>query len=345
MTYFMQILAIKFFHIPASALSEQGTARVIYVMAVNATLIAGTMLLIRMARHIKLRSEGNELDYGALIVFTMLPIASLAILLSMMHAVIYIPYEVIPTLKLEMSAFAILVANGMVLLLFDRMTKQNAEMVNLTIEKLKIETQLYHYEDLEKAYKSIQTWQHDRDKHLKTMRSLLEMGEEEKLHEYISSLTTISNPRQVSYATGNLVMDAILNSIGNMLYEEQTRFIVKMRLSDDLPISDRDLTIIMWNLLENARDACIRIANPKERFVRVAGLHSAMSWELQVINSMHPTEKKKGIWGLTSKRDLEKHGMGLHIVSQAVEKYEGFISFKENNNLHETNIVIPMPRN
>lgn len=348
-TYLVQVLAMGMFSVPVGALSVDGTSRTIFVLAANALLIAATMLLSRLTRRIMRRSETKidgerEHARSALLVFITLPLASIIILLSMLSAVVHIPHDVIPTLRLELSALAILIANAVVLLLFDQISRQAETMQRLNIENQKKEAQLNHYDDITKVYRSAQAWLHDKHKHLQTLDSLLRMDEQDKLAEYIHTMVQSPEVHIITFSTGNLVMDAILGSFGSMLQADQTQFSVNMRLPETLPVSDQDLTIIMWNLLENARDACLRIDKPSRRFVRVAGLCNAQTLEIQVVNSMRQVMMKLGVWGLTSKKDAAQHGMGLHIVSETVGAYQGYVSFTASHQLHTANIIVPVPR-
>ncbi|MDL2317702.1 GHKL domain-containing protein [Eubacteriales bacterium OttesenSCG-928-A19] len=341
LTSLVKVAAVGWFGIPASALTKEGTSRIIYVIAVNAFLVAITMLLSRIARHLTRGFDVNRIDFGVLLAIIALPVASLAVLLGLLHAVTYIPHEIVPDLRFEIPAIAILVVNIFVLWLFDYIKRQDEHMRSLAAENLKIEAQISHYSDIAIAHRGMQAWQHDKNKHLRMLLSLAESNQTSRLHAYLVSLIESPDFQAISFCTGNLMMDAILSNIGNILKSEGTRFIVNMRLPEKLPVTDRDLTIIMWNLLENARDACLRIKEPEERFIRVAGLCNAHAWELQIVNSMRPAAKEWGVLGLTSKADKSKHGMGLHIVRQAVEQYSGGFSVKEEEQLYTANVLIP----
>lgn len=85
-----------------------------------------------------------------------------------------------------------------------RMNRKISEYQNSLMEK--------HYEEVENMYRQTWGWRHDYRNHIQTMKAYLQMGQYEKLSQYLSELEVDLNTVDTVIKTGNVVIDAILNS-------------------------------------------------------------------------------------------------------------------------------------
>ena len=84
------------------------------------------------------------------------------------------------------------------------------------------------------------------------MKAHLELGEYEELGQYISHLDEEINQIEKVIHTGNVMLDAILNSKISLAREKGIEVNVKVILPHSLVINEYDLCAILGNLLDNA---------------------------------------------------------------------------------------------
>ena len=144
-----------------------------------------------------------------------------------------------------------------------RMNRKISEYQNSLMEK--------HYEEVENMYRQTRGWRHDYRNHIQTMKAYLQMGQYEKLSQYLSELEVDLNTVDTVIKTGNVVIDAILNSKISLAKHQDIQVKAKAIVPADLgnSISEVDLSIILGNLMDNAIEACQQIPDKKDRFIRV----------------------------------------------------------------------------
>src|SRR5699024_3367711 len=91
-----------------------------------------------------------------------------------------------------------------------------------------------------------------------------------------------------------------------------------------MSIDDISLCTIFANTLDNAIEACVKVAEPSARKISVKARYTENGYfSYEIVNSKaNPIRKKKGVL-LTDKEDSRSHGLGLSSVRAAVEKYHG----------------------
>ena len=116
-------------------------------------------------------------------------------------------------------------------------------------------------------------------------------------------------------------VDSVLNYMLQKAKKMQLNTIVKVAIPEDMKHSF-DLNIIIGNLFQNAIDAAVET---EEKFLSVELSLKSGILVLEIENSFLPEKIRKDKYGnfLTTKKDLESHGIGLKSVKQMVEKYHG----------------------
>ena len=197
-----------------------------------------------------------------------------------------------------------------------RMNRKISEYQNSLMEK--------HYEEVENMYRQTRGWRHDYRNHIQTMKAYLQMGQYEKLSQYLSELEVDLNTVDTVIKTGNVVIDAILNSKISLAKHQDIQVKAKAIVPADLgnSISEVDLSIILGNLMDNAIEACQQIPDKKDRFIRVYIDILKGQLYLYIMNSSCQKLIRTGKIYRTTKNE-KYHGFGLLRVDKMVEKYLG----------------------
>ena len=192
-----------------------------------------------------------------------------------------------------------------------------------------------HVEEVRSIYTTMRGWRHDYKNHIQTLLALV--GDDEKTREYLWSLNKDLTEVDAVLKTGNIALDAILNSKLTLIKSKDIPVEAKASVSDDLKISDVDLCAIIGNLLDNAIEAVQTL--PKERqFIRIyIGMLKSQLY-ISVINSSLGSPKRRGEKYISTKG--EGRGLGLIRIDGIVKNAGGTVNRKTEQGVFATEILI-----
>ncbi len=181
-----------------------------------------------------------------------------------------------------------------------------------------------NYHLLTQLYQKNEHLYHDMNHHLQMIYHLAKNQNITEITEYIHSISTPINELSDMIWSGVDMVDAILN---HTVLEARSHGIL-MNVNAEFPpastITSDDLCVILFNLLDNAMEACLRYRQRTQNQpvidVTIRRIHQFLIIKIQ--NPCIPPEKRFGLFP-TSKSDARHHGIGLRNVREKVEKYNG----------------------
>lgn len=195
-----------------------------------------------------------------------------------------------------------------------------------------------HYEEVEAMYHQVRGWRHDYKHHIQTMKAHLVMKQYGELEQYLDELDADLTTVDTVVKTGNVRIDAILNSKLGVAKSKNIEINAKAIVPKELPLSEVDLCIIIGNLLDNAIEACQKEDESERRFIRVYIDILKEQLYIYVSNSMSDSIKKQGNMYLTTKKG--DHGFGLMRVDKVVERYGGYLNRQHEEGVFVTEIML-----
>ena len=197
-----------------------------------------------------------------------------------------------------------------------------------------------HYREVENMYRQMRGWRHDYHNHIQTMKAYLSMGQADRLEEYLASLDQDLTSVDTVVKTGNVMVDAILNSKLSMAQAKGISVNAKATVSPELPVAQTDLCVILGNLLDNAMEACMKQAAQQERFIRVYIGRFKGQFYISVSNSVGGALKKQN--GAYQTTKAGSHGFGLRRVDALIEKYGGYRNRQDEGDVLATEVMLPI---
>ena len=173
-----------------------------------------------------------------------------------------------------------------------------------------------HCDEVDNIYRKMRGWRHDYHNHIQTLLALTE--DPEALRKYLWELNDDLTTVDTVLKTGNVMVDAILNSKLSLIKSRDISVNAKATVPAQLAISEIDLCAILGNLLDNAIRAAAQ-ALPPEVYVRIR--KTPEEYLLSVRNRVQDDldlEDNK-LPGTTKKES--GHGMGLANVQKVLRKY------------------------
>lgn len=213
------------------------------------------------------------------------------------------------------------------------------KMIDRRIEQYQSELIEKHCEEVENIYKTMRGWRHDYHNHIQTLIALC--GDEERTREYLWKLNDDLTAVDTVIKTGNVMIDAILNSKLSLIKSKGIEVNAKAIVPEKLSVSDIDLCTIIGNLLDNAMEAVMRQPQESEKFIRIfIGILKEQLY-ISVYNSTSGVIKNSKNQYVSAKNS-KNHGLGLGRVDSIVDKNKGFINRQNEEGVFATEVMLPL---
>jgi len=212
--------------------------------------------------------------------------------------------------------------------------------VNRRISRFQNELMDKHYAEVETMYRNMRGWRHDYHNHIQSLKAYIELKQYEEASKYLDMISQDLQKVDSVLKTGNVMVDAILNSKLAMMRDKDIRIDATAIVPQTVSISGVELSVLIGNLLDNAIEACMRIPKKEDRFIRIYIDIVKKQLYISVTNSMMGKVKKNGMQYLSSKEGM--HGFGLLRIDRIVSKYGGYINRQNEQDVFATEIMLPL---
>lgn len=239
--------------------------------------------------------------------------------------------------------YILLILNIILVFLFVNYVKSEKENAKMQIVNEKLKMQYKYYLDMEENQKKMRQVYHDMNNHIKNIRSMRNNGAE--INEYIDSIEKEVKYNRCTYNTGNTLLDIILFEKNKECLKNEIEFntLIDFRKCDFIEMID--ISSIFSNLIDNAIEACTKIEDNEKRYItlRTASINGyfVIRCENSKSKNIYSDRDSKGRF-ITSKNDKFYHGIGIESIKSSINKYEGDIRIKEEEEKFVVSIYLPM---
>lgn len=197
----------------------------------------------------------------------------------------------------------------------------------------------HQYEEIKNIYLDMRGWRHDYHNHLQTIKAHLALGNLDLAEEYLNELEKDLDSVDSYIKSGNLMVDAILNSKISIAKKNNINIICKAEAPTGISISEIDLCVILGNLLDNAMESCAQVEN-KSPFIRIyiGVIHSQLYISIQ--NSAKDILNFNERNYISTKRG--NHGLGMKRVKILVDKYDGYLNLQNQPGIFASEVTLPL---
>jgi signal transduction histidine kinase len=224
--------------------------------------------------------------------------------------------------------------------LFSLLLKLNKERIESSKNILmvqKLSSQKITIENMKNRYNEIRTLKHDFNKLLASLAELARSGNNVELLKYIENIANEKLNSDSNVVFVNLpLIDAVINAKKSSCKEKNIEF--QLNITADLEVANEfDVSVILANLFDNAIEYSETVS---EREI-VLSVTNASSFVL--INMKNKTDMPILIQNpklRTTKRDVQKHGMGIKSIKALSEKYGGEVRFYDKNGYFNADIFL-----
>ena len=296
------------------------------------------IIAVTIDHYVRERSN-QEVSIRYLAVILAVPIVSI----YLMHHILLIAmkYEVYFSFAMIASVFLLLL-NYVIFEVYDWMA-QEAELIKKNqLYEQQLELCRRQAEEREAYDRGLRRVQHDIKSHFVALLGMLEVKDTESAVEYIRPLIDNSIGRsemEISHS-GNIVIDSLINYRYALAKKEGIDFSADIVIPSILPFESNHLAIVLGNLLENALEACREIDDGK-RYIKVEVYYVKKNLMITVENTCKEkrSRNKEGRF-LTTKKDVNNHGLGLSSVELAVRSYQGEMVAESEEGIFKVSVIM-----
>ncbi len=224
------------------------------------------------------------------------------------------------------GASLLLLTNIFIFSVFDRFVEKSEEVKKMARLYQKSRAEIANLQYMNKVNEDNRAFLHDINKFICTVAGLMEEGENQEVKEIMEHLGV----RIQSLQKGVYCEHPILNSIlcERKFLAESKNISYKITLGNDLRLDfleELDMISIVGNLLDNALEAAEKTKDGRYVECRMYMGNEEHFLVMEFCNGyVVPLLKDKDRY-ISTKRDADSHGIGLHTVGKLVKKYAGIM--------------------
>lgn len=216
---------------------------------------------------------------------------------------------------------------------FDQKTKFEQEQV---IQDLHARERSYN--ELKSLNFELQKLRHD-TKHILVLANQYILNKDfDKLNQLFEEVNEVANNSDYIF-TGIQGIDSILNQKLSVANSLNIKSKMTINIDNKINIDDKDLAIILGNLLDNAIEN--NDPNDKHLWVEIKIINEYLF--IKASNTIKESAKEKNSWLKTKKENKENHGYGILSIKSIVRKYEGSLDFYESNKVFNAEVLLKIP--
>ena len=220
-----------------------------------------------------------------------------------------------------------------------KINQKNTEHTENKLLKLSLGQQSEMIEKIKVQYDNLSEMRHNYIHELAYMQGVLSEEKYDKLEKYIKEKLSSEKLKGYNYIfTSNKVIDSVINY--KFSIAEQKGISVVCTLTADIPENlERDISIIITNLLDNAIDASEKLEAIKPEIVLNISKKSGY-YSILVKNRIESSVLSSNKHLHTSKADKQHHGYGLKTVRLIAEAHNGMIDIYEKDSYFIVNVLL-----
>lgn len=171
---------------------------------------------------------------------------------------------------------------------------------------------------------------------LEKTQNLLIKQQDQEAHNYIKNKYNELKNMNIEHYSDNKMLDLVIYNKVQIMKEKDIYNSIDISLYQNTTIDDIDLITLLFNILDNAIEACEKITT--KRFIHVKIYEKYNCLYIEVMNSKNPDDLFGSL--KTTKADPINHGIGTTIIKNIVRKYKGDVLFEDNKDTFRVKLFL-----
>lgn len=220
-----------------------------------------------------------------------------------------------------------------------KINQNNTEQTETELLKLSLKQQSEMIEKIKVQYDNLSEMRHDYVHELAYIQGVLEDKNYIKLEEYIKEKLSSEKLKGYNFIfTSNKIIDSVINY--KFSIAEQKGISVVCTLTADIPESfERDISIILSNLLDNAIEASEKLKDVKPEII-LNIFEKSDYYSILIKNRIADSVISVNRQLHTTKADKQHHGYGLKTVRVLADSHNGMVDIYEKDGFFIVNALL-----
>ena len=320
-----------------------------YVFVAVLQLILFSVMLYAVIRLLKkktMKLHIKELCYLLLIPITGILFVNIIfnILLIVNENLVFQLYEQFPVFLGIVPVVAALFYAGILITIvsYQKMIGLQEEKEKYFVEQQQVHAIQERMEEVEQFYHGIRQMKHEMKNHMTNIKGLVRNGSYGDIEQYIDHMDESMNVFEITIKTGNTVTDVIVNDKQKAAEKQGIQFQSEFSYPKSDGYNAYDIGVIINNLLQNALEACEKMAEGK-RYIYLSGRQKKKFYVINVKNSFEGEvtfHTKTNLPLSTKGKDTALHGIGLSNVKREADKYMGDVDIRARKNEFSVTVLL-----
>lgn len=210
----------------------------------------------------------------------------------------------------------------------------------LETESAEAESRMYREQCLlmQKTTEELNFFRHDIKNQFEIIKELVDKGENKKLKDMLSVLSSQAENNVIFCNTQNFAIDSIVNYKLRNINQKKIKAEKEIAIPRDLDLEISDMSSLFGNLLDNALQALEEVEDEKYLFVKI--VYSMDNLIIRIQNNFSHQIKYTNGKIVTTKHDEKNHGIGLNSVKKIVDKYQGYMKIDHSSSYFTVDIIL-----
>ncbi len=230
-------------------------------------------------------------------------------------------------------AVSIMIINVVVFVVHENYIKNAEETERLRLLEQKKRLDYEHYRILQESYNNSRILVHDIKHNMNIISAMAENGDIESLKDYVRSMNITSKYISGINITGNKIIDVVIYQATEKCKKRDISFSFNSSNINFSFMNEADICCILSNLLDNAIESAEK-SKGKTIDVEFYAKEDRSMLFIEIKNSCDTVPLIKDNKYITSKKEKDKHGIGMYSVKRAVSEYDGFVDFDYDDDKH-----------
>jgi len=229
--------------------------------------------------------------------------------------------------------------NAFTFYMYDKLSEKYNEHYKAKISETERNYYYNQCELMQKSTEDISKFKHDINNHFNVISDLLIKNDYDDAKKYLEQLIKRNNKTSLIISqTGNIVIDSIINYKLSGLDRNEIKVSTDIVVPERTNIEIMDLSTILNNLLDNSIRALNEMAG--EKILTIVIKYSRKRMIIRITNTYENDLILENGEFVTTKADKKNHGMGIKNVKDAIEKYNGLLSIKNEDGVFITDVLL-----
>lgn len=193
--------------------------------------------------------------------------------------------------------------------------------------------------EVNSLYAQIRGWRHDYHNHLQTLNAQLKVQHTDEALNYLRELDVSLGEVDQIVKSGNTTIDAVVNSKLAIAERAKIPTNVKVFVGSTPLAHEIELVVILGNILGNAIEANLEIADPDKRVLRIYVAIMQQQLYITVTNARSDAQIILPEFASTKN---DKRGLGIRRINALVAKFNGIINRQYEDGFFVTEVLLPL---